>query len=330
MYWIIVMILATTTAFINPYIGLFAIFSLAPIVIYFCIDTNIKARVKLAKYNERIGNAEYAERLTTMARTLSNIWLGVSIGLCLLISVVYTFVWSLASGKGGLAPTVVTPFVIFRGDFGVISGALFAITIILNMATVVLVFNRKRKLLDLAVLDSDEEETTIDVDAEQNRLENIKFKVSWLTWILWLGVIAISLLDNSVGVIAIPLSMFYLLIMFIVNVTIKSHQKVLRGEATMVNLVQQFVNVSDDYVKGNSMFMLNNMSRGGMSNILLSVAVWFLCIVMIGVSTLLNFVPVSNNIFVVIDINLGYLPFIVSCILHIALAVSFTRDIRKI
>ena len=308
MYWMITLILTFACVLINPYIGLFAIFALVQLVIYFCLDYNAKTRLALAIYNEETNNNEYANRLRMMSRKVLNIWCGLSIIMFILSTFVYITIWVVASGRFDMLPQIMTPILIFENNLDVMSVILLVLSVVLNLITVILIFCRKQQLLKLK--NSKFEKSTDSMQAIE-----VKFKVSSVTWILWFATILAGVLDKNVGWLSLVLPMLYLLVILMTKLIISSYKKA--------------TNSRNDIIKSNAKYMLSNISCGNKYNNLLMINVWFDCAVIIAVSLLLNFVFRIQS-FAILPIDLGQWPVILTCILNLILAVCLSKDVRKI
>ena len=70
MYILIPLILSAVCSFVNPYVGLFGIFTLVEIIIILCVDINANVRIKLS-HKVSAENPSRAERLKKSGKVLA-------------------------------------------------------------------------------------------------------------------------------------------------------------------------------------------------------------------------------------------------------------------
>lgn len=70
MYILIPLILSAVCSFVNPYVGLFGIFTLVEIIIILCVDINANVRIKLS-HKVSAENPSRAERMKKSGKVLA-------------------------------------------------------------------------------------------------------------------------------------------------------------------------------------------------------------------------------------------------------------------
>lgn len=70
MYILIPLILSVVCSFVNPYVGLFGIFTLVEIIIILCVDINANVRIKLS-HKISAENLSRSERLKKSGKVLA-------------------------------------------------------------------------------------------------------------------------------------------------------------------------------------------------------------------------------------------------------------------
>ena len=70
MYILIPLILSAVCSFVNPYVGLFGIFTLVEIIIILCVDINANVRIKLS-HKVSAENLSRSERLKKSGKVLA-------------------------------------------------------------------------------------------------------------------------------------------------------------------------------------------------------------------------------------------------------------------
>lgn len=146
MYVLIPLLLSAICAFVNPFIGLFSIFTAAEIIIIFCVDINadmrIKQSLKFAEKNtagaDKLGKS--GKKLVTAECILMVLFTGITI-------VVDLGVWLLASGRLTGNTVIMTPLQVVAGDELTISSILLTAGIILQIIALILSFVRRKQLI---------------------------------------------------------------------------------------------------------------------------------------------------------------------------------------
>ena len=145
MYILIPLILSVICLFVNPYVGLFGIFTVVELIIILCVDINANARIKLC-YKVSGENAARAEQLKKSGKVLATSEC-VLVGFFTIITVVVeSGVWMLASGRITGDPVVMTPFSIISEENLTLSFVLLVSAMVFQVIALILVFVRRRQL----------------------------------------------------------------------------------------------------------------------------------------------------------------------------------------
>ena len=148
MYVIVPLLISAICSFINPYVGLFSIFTIAEMIILFCVDVNAYAKIKaIHKSSEQ--NAARATRIQKAAKSLILAECILSVLFTLITAIVQIGVWSLASGSLTGQPTRMTPVNLIPADDPGLSRALLLAGIVFQIIAAILSFVRKKQLSDL-------------------------------------------------------------------------------------------------------------------------------------------------------------------------------------
>ena len=109
MYILIPLILSAVCSFVNPYVGLFGIFTLVEIIIILCVDINANVRIKLS-HKVSAENLSRSERLKKSGKVLATAECVLTAFFTIITAIVEIGVWMLASGSLTGDSAVMTPF----------------------------------------------------------------------------------------------------------------------------------------------------------------------------------------------------------------------------
>lgn len=309
MYWLIPLFLSLLCAIINPYIGLFGIFILVELIIYFCIDINAHTRISMSQYGSGLNDNTYYKAINKAGKALLNIWCGLSIILFILCTVVFLGVWALASGGITGDVTEMAPFSIFADENKALYSVLLLIgAIILNLAATILVFVRKSNLLNA--------KGTVNMRQipDEKAIDNINFHTDMYIWIALIGSILFGFLDFRFGWLSILLNMFYLFLVLVIKLIIFTNKKTFNSKLHMRN---------------NASYFIDNLVKGKKYNNLMLMCVWLIFCIIVFVELLSNLF-VEVNSFAIVKIEFGYLFLMLSCGFNFLTALFLSRTIRAI
>ena len=146
MYILIPLILSVICLFVNPYVGLFGIFTVVELIIILCVDINANARIKLC-YKVSGENAARAEQLKKSGKVLATSEC-VLVGFFTIITVVVeSGVWMLASGRLTGNAVVMTPFSLISEGNLTLSCILLVTAIAFQIIALILAFVRRGQLM---------------------------------------------------------------------------------------------------------------------------------------------------------------------------------------
>ena len=141
MYVLIPLILSVVCSFVNPYVGLFGIFTLVEIIIILCIDINANVRIKLSD------NPPRAERLKKSGKVLATAECVLAAFFTIITVIVESGVWMLASGSLTGNSVVMTPFSIISEENLTLSCIILVFAVAFQVIALILAFVRRGQLI---------------------------------------------------------------------------------------------------------------------------------------------------------------------------------------
>lgn len=142
-YVLLPAILSAILSFINPFVGLFAIFSLVEILVVFCIDINAKIRIGMGKNSQ---NTTRASLLKKQGTYLAAFELAISVIFTLILTIINLFVFLLASGAFTGVVTVMSPIhLITQADIGT-GYILLGLSIFFQIVSMIMACFRRKQL----------------------------------------------------------------------------------------------------------------------------------------------------------------------------------------
>lgn len=145
MYILIPLILSAVCSFVNPYVGLFGIFTLVEIIIILCVDINANVRIKLS-HKVSAENPSRAERLKKSGKVLAAAECVLTAFFTIITAIVEIGVWMLASGSLTGDSAVMTPFSIISEENLTLSCILLVFAIAFQVIALILAFVRRGRL----------------------------------------------------------------------------------------------------------------------------------------------------------------------------------------
>ncbi len=145
MYILIPLILSVVCSFVNPYVGLFGIFTLVEVIIILCVDINANVRIKLSD-KVSAEDPPRSERLKRSGRVLATAECVLVVFFTIITAAVESGVWMLASGRITGDPVVMTPFSIISEENLTLSFVLLVSAMVFQVIALILVFVRRRQL----------------------------------------------------------------------------------------------------------------------------------------------------------------------------------------
>ena len=145
MYILIPLILSAVCSFVNPYVGLFGIFTLVEIIIILCVDINANVRIKLS-HKVFAENPSRSERLKKSGKVLATAECVLTAFFTIVTAIVESGVWMLASGSLTGDSVVMTPFSIISEENLTLSCILLVFAIAFQVIALVRVFVRRGQL----------------------------------------------------------------------------------------------------------------------------------------------------------------------------------------
>ena len=139
MYILIPLILSAVCSFVNPYVGLFGIFTLVEIIIILCVDIKLSHKVSAE-------NPSRAERLKKSGKVLAAAECVLTAFFTIITAIVEIGVWMLASGSLTGDSAVMTPFSIISEENLTLSCILLVFAIAFQVIALILAFVRRGQL----------------------------------------------------------------------------------------------------------------------------------------------------------------------------------------
>ena len=145
MYILIPLILSAVCSFVNPYVGLFGIFTLVEVIIILCVDINANIRIKLS---DKVSAEDPArsERLKRSGKVLATAECVLTAFFTIITAIVEIGVWMLASGSLTGDPVVMTPFSVISEENLTLSFVLLVSAMVFQVIALVLAFVRRGRL----------------------------------------------------------------------------------------------------------------------------------------------------------------------------------------
>ena len=145
MYILIPLILSAVCSFVNPYVGLFGIFTLVEIIIILCVDINANIRIKLS---DKVSAEDPArsERLKRSGKVLATAECVLTAFFTIITAIVEIGVWMLASGSLTGNPVVMTPFSVISEENLTLSFVLLVSAMVFQVIALILAFVRRGRL----------------------------------------------------------------------------------------------------------------------------------------------------------------------------------------
>lgn len=145
MYILIPLILSVICSFVNPYVGLFGIFTLVEVIIILCVDINANIRIKLSDkvYAE---NPSRSERLKKSGKVLATAECVLAVFFTIITAAVESGVWLLASGRITGDSVVMTPFSVISEENLALSFVLLVFAMVFQVIALILTFVRRGQL----------------------------------------------------------------------------------------------------------------------------------------------------------------------------------------
>lgn len=145
MYILIPLILSVVCSFVNPYVGLFGIFTLVEIIIILCVDINANVRIKLS-HKISAENLSRSERLKKSGKVLATAERVLTAFFTIITAIVEIGGWMLASGSLTGDSAVITPFSIISEENLTLSCILLVFAIAFQVIALILAFVRRGQL----------------------------------------------------------------------------------------------------------------------------------------------------------------------------------------
>ena len=146
MYILIPLVLSVVCPFVNPYVGLFGIFTLVEVIIVLCVDINVNVRTKLS-FKASMKNAPCAERLKKSGKILATVECVLTAFFTIITAIVESGVWMLASGSLTGNAVIMTPFPLVSETNLTISCILLIFGIAFQIIALILAFVRRGQLI---------------------------------------------------------------------------------------------------------------------------------------------------------------------------------------
>lgn len=146
MYVLIPLLLSVICSFVNPYVGLFGLFTIVEMIILFCVDINANIRIR-SSFESSLQNPAHAEQSRKSGKTLATAECVLAVFFTVITTIVEIGVWMLASGRISGDTTVMTPLHIVPEGRLEISCILLMISIALQIMAVILAFIRRGQLI---------------------------------------------------------------------------------------------------------------------------------------------------------------------------------------
>ena len=145
MYILIPLILSVVCSCVNPYVGLFGIFTLVEIIIILCVDINANVRIKLS-HKISAENLSRSERLKKSGKVLATAECVLTAFFTIITAIVEIGGWMLASGSLTGDSAVMTPFSIISEENLTLSCILLVFAIAFQVIALILAFVRRGQL----------------------------------------------------------------------------------------------------------------------------------------------------------------------------------------
>lgn len=145
MYILIPLILSVVCSFVNPYVGLFGIFTLVEIIIILCVDINANVRIKLS-HKISAENLSRSERLKKSGKVLATAECVLTAFFTIITAIVEIGGWMLASGSLTGDSAVMTPFSIISEENLTLSCILLVFAIAFQVIALILLLVRRGQL----------------------------------------------------------------------------------------------------------------------------------------------------------------------------------------
>ena len=146
MYVLIPLLFSAICSFVNPYVGLFSMFTIVEIIIIFCVDINANIRMRQSRASSA-EDAVRAERMGKSGEILATAECIFIILFTVITTVVSLGVWMLASGSLTGDTVIMTPLRIVPEDDLTISCMLLIAGILFQIIAMVLGFARRKQLI---------------------------------------------------------------------------------------------------------------------------------------------------------------------------------------
>lgn len=314
-FWSLFLVLAFLCALLNPYVGLFSVFLLVILLVYFSLAVNIKGIIARRMFS--LAEADIDNHSAVLQRSgtaLVNAWRVIALLLFLLVTLVSGGVWLLASGYGNsqIASSDMTPLSIFSPDFKLAASIILLIASVgFNLLATVSIFIKCKQF-------SAELKSVVAVSRPENlkAVGGISFKVNLpVVGAVWIMAMAFGLLNSHFGWLSILLHLFYSLFIVILTFTLHIYAKLA---------------VKQSVAGMKARYMLTNMAGGQSLNRLLQVIVWTIAGLLIVVQVLCSF-TVPTGVFTVLDTGLDILMLLLSCVANVVLALilcTYVRDMK--
>ena len=145
MYILIPLTLSVVCSFVNPYVGLFGIFTLVEVIIILCVDINANVRIKLS-HKVSAENLSRSDRLKKSGKVLATAECVLTAFFTIITAIVEIGVWMLASGSLTGDSAVMTPFSIISEENLTLSCILLVFAIAFQVIALILAFVRRGQL----------------------------------------------------------------------------------------------------------------------------------------------------------------------------------------
>ena len=145
MYVLIPLLFSAICSFVNPYVGLFSMFTIVEIIIIFCVDINANIRMRQSRASSAEDEVR-AERMGKSGEILATAECIFIILFTVITTVVSLGVWMLASGSLTGDSAVMTPFSIISEENLTLSCILLVFAIAFQVIALILAFVRRGQL----------------------------------------------------------------------------------------------------------------------------------------------------------------------------------------
>jgi hypothetical protein len=350
--WWLFLILSLTCTVVNPYVGFFGLIHLLALFFSFIFAVNIKTRISIFEHSKLEGNEEYANNLQRAIKGLLISWCFVAV----LMFIIATLV-SLVVGVAILNYYIVTdtvfpdmaPFSLFPQEQKMTADSLLLpLSIVFSLLATVCVFLRRKEFLKMpdnikvTPLSNDkdygmQDNTGMAPASESKDHVTFTVKMSYVLAILAAAII-FGAMNVYVGWSSLYIHAFYLLVIFIMKVTIRTYNKHAKVKAEPdENTPASFLNkmLNGNVARGraaagvNARYMLARMAKGGAMNNLMIAGVWLVTLIIVA-TQVLSSLFIRSDVFSVIGTGMDYLFLVLSCVFDVALAILLSKSIRAI